>query len=44
MERGDLRYRGKPGVFFRSISENLCDTVAAMLCLLASRAKSIFAQ
>jgi len=31
-------------VLFRSISENLCDTVAAMWCLFDSRAKSIFVQ
>jgi hypothetical protein len=31
-------------VFFRSISENRCDTVAAVWCLLDFRTKSIFVQ
>ncbi len=37
---------GIPGsqVLFRSIPEDLCDTVAAMWCLLDSTAKSIFVQ
>jgi hypothetical protein len=31
-------------MLFRSIPENLCDSVAAMWCLLDSRAKMIFVQ
>jgi len=47
--RGQLKWahrrqRAKVVMLFRSIPENLCDTVAAMWCLLDSRAKSIFVQ
>jgi hypothetical protein len=40
----DLLYRGKARCFFGLISENLRVPVAAMWCLLDSRAKSIFVQ
>ena len=44
MERGVLTVSRESRVFFRSISQNLCDTLTAVWCLLDFRTKGLSVQ